>query len=191
MKTGLLSFFPQKPVLPIRESIFLRSQHSTPQRGWDTRMEAGGTGIDHVDILLLCPFEPGYGSSFSSSLDLSTMCSFLSVSSCSQLILCLHFPSLLICLSAHLLGLGPHSPRRTSSCSLSSIVPSYSSFLSPPSSLLLGSRLFVNFKANMMKSRSTVTSGGKKYFFWSSFKTSKTEKDNEEGSGDMKEEGLP
>ena len=47
-----------------------------------------------------------------------------------------------------------------------------------------------------MKQRSIVPSGGKEFFFFFffflvKFKASKTERDNEEGSGDMKEGGSP
>lgn len=46
----------------------------------------------------------------------------------------------------------------------------------------------------MMKQRSIVASGGKEFFFFFffvKFKASKTERDNEEGSGDMREGGSP
>ena len=48
----------------------------------------------------------------------------------------------------------------------------------------------------MMKQRSIVASGGKEFFFsffvfFVKFKASKTERDNEEGSGDMREGGSP
>lgn len=45
-----------------------------------------------------------------------------------------------------------------------------------------------------MKQRSIVASGGKEFFFFFffvKFKASKTERDNEEGSGDMREGGSP
>ena len=85
--------------------------------------------------------------------------------------------------------LHPHPPAPTAIPPFSAHCPNYSS--------VLGRRLFSIFRENKMKQRTIVPSGRKKlfffffFFFLVKFKASKTERDNEEGSGDMKEGGSP
>lgn len=142
VKPGLLSLFPQKPVLLICESIFLRSQHRISQRGWDTRMEAGETGIDW-----LCgdpAFVPFWTWPWFFLLILSGSLNHLLFPLCILLspfdTLCLHSPSLLIHSSVKPTS---HSlPHRTSSSfplpPSSPVIPPFSAH-PPPSSLAVGS----------------------------------------------------
>ena len=123
----------------LSESIFLRSQHSILQIGWYTRIKAGETRIDwlfgHHAFVPFWTWVSFLLSILSGSLNhlLFPLCIFLSPFDT----LCLHSPSLLIC-SAWVLTAPAGLPR-------------YSFFLSPPYSLLLGRRLFVTFKSDMMK----------------------------------------